>query len=88
MHPLCRYLYPEQDAFKNYPTYVVKYKLPEGVTCEGCILHWYWLTGNSCNPPCEPSDPLYPNCQRLLMKYCDEPEALMPEEVRRNPFST
>lgn len=74
------YLYPEQDAFKDYPTYVVKYKLPEGVTEGASILHWYWLTGNSCNPPCEASDPLFPDCNRLQMGYCDEPTALMPEE--------
>ncbi|CDF33967.1 unnamed protein product [Chondrus crispus] len=29
----------------------MRYALPEGVTCERCIVHWYWATANSCNPP-------------------------------------
>ncbi|GAB4821063.1 hypothetical protein N2152v2_008109 [Parachlorella kessleri] len=37
--------------------HVSYYQLPPGLTCDGasakCILQWYWLTGNSCNPPGE-----------------------------------
>jgi hypothetical protein len=62
--------------------FVVRYKLPPGLTCQACVLSWYWLTGNSCNPPCEASDPLYPNCNRLAMGYCGDSKALSPEEVR------
>jgi hypothetical protein len=75
------YIYPENDDFRDTPVYVVKYRLPEGYKCDECVLHWYWLTGNSCNPPCEQSDPLYPNCNRLQMGYCGDPKALAPEEV-------
>lgn len=77
------YIYPENDDFRDTPVFVVKYKLPAGFRCEACTLRWYWLTGNSCNPPCERSDPLYPNCNRLQMGYCDDVKALVPEEVSR-----
>lgn len=76
------YIYPENDDFRATPVYVVQYKLPAGFTCEACVLSWYWLTGNSCNPPCEASDPLYPNCNRLQMGYCGDSKALNPEEVK------
>lgn len=77
------YIYPENDDFRDTPVYVLKYKLPTGFSCQqGCVLHWYWLTGNSCNPPCEASDPLYPNCNRLSMGYCGDVKAPAPEEVR------
>lgn len=76
------YIYPENDDFRDTPVYVLKFKLPPGVQkCDSCFLHWYWLTGNSCNPPCEASDPLYPNCNRLAMGYCGDTKALAPEEV-------
>lgn len=26
------------------------YRLPSGVTCEHCVLQWYWATANSCAP--------------------------------------
>lgn len=29
----------------------MRYKLPEGVACEHCVLQWYWATANSCAPP-------------------------------------
>jgi hypothetical protein len=36
-----------------------------------CILQWYYLTGNTCNPgPCNPADPYHPNCDRMSMGYC------------------
>jgi hypothetical protein len=36
-----------------------------------CVLQWYYLTGNTCNPgPCNPADPKFPNCDRLAMGYC------------------
>lgn len=27
------------------------YRLPASLTCEHCVLHWHWVTANSCNPP-------------------------------------
>eukprot|EP00121_Abeoforma_whisleri_P000758 Awhi_evm1s671 len=29
----------------------MKYKLPEGVTCDHCVLQWWWGSGNSCLIP-------------------------------------
>ena len=39
--------------------YNASFVLPANVTCDGvtarCVLQWYYLTGNSCNPPGEPA---------------------------------
>lgn len=29
----------------------IRYELPSGLTCERCVLQWYWVSANSCNPP-------------------------------------
>lgn len=29
----------------------IKYKLPVGLVCEHCVLQWYWVSANGCNPP-------------------------------------
>eukprot|EP00039_Didymoeca_costata_P032197 m.37038 g.37038 ORF g.37038 m.37038 type:complete len:975 (+) comp9235_c0_seq1:305-3229(+) len=29
----------------------MKYKLPENMTCSHCVLQWWWVSANSCNPP-------------------------------------
>lgn len=29
----------------------MQYQLPEGLTCEHCVLHWFWSAANTCNPP-------------------------------------
>lgn len=29
----------------------MRYRLPAGVTCEHCVVHWYWATANSCAAP-------------------------------------
>ncbi len=34
-----RYPYPE-TSFTGAPTYVLRYKLPAGVTCDRCVLQW------------------------------------------------
>lgn len=41
-------------------------------TAAAVAAHRYWLTGNSCNPSCDQSDPLYPNCDRKNMGYCGD----------------
>lgn len=28
----------------------MRYKLPDGVSCEHCVVQWYWATANSCAP--------------------------------------
>ena len=32
-------------------THSMTFRLPAGFACERCVLRWYWLTGNSCDPP-------------------------------------
>lgn len=29
----------------------IRYELPSGLSCERCVLQWYWVSANSCNPP-------------------------------------
>lgn len=29
----------------------MRYKLPKNLICKHCVLQWYWVTANSCNPP-------------------------------------
>jgi hypothetical protein len=29
----------------------MRYMLPSGVTCAHCVLQWWWISANSCNPP-------------------------------------
>lgn len=28
----------------------MRYQLPKGVSCDHCVVQWYWATANSCNP--------------------------------------
>lgn len=34
--------YPVQTVYE------VRYKLPDGFTCEHCVLQWHWLAGHNC----------------------------------------
>lgn len=29
----------------------IRYRLPPKLVCEHCVLQWYWVSANSCNPP-------------------------------------
>lgn len=29
----------------------IRYRLPKHVSCEHCVLQWYWTSANNCNPP-------------------------------------
>lgn len=29
----------------------IRYELPENLTCEHCVLQWFWSTAHTCNPP-------------------------------------
>ncbi|KAL6778288.1 hypothetical protein ACKKBG_A17625 [Auxenochlorella protothecoides x Auxenochlorella symbiontica] len=55
------------------------YKLPQGLTCDGqttrCVLQWYYLTGNTCDPP--NTDPSYAS---LWLPGCLDDGASYPEE--------
>ncbi|KAL4857482.1 Peptidyl-prolyl cis-trans isomerase FKBP13 [Chlorella vulgaris] len=53
----------------DQPSYTMPYQLPSGLSCDGttskCVLQWYWITGNTCNPPGEPApyrSPQLPDC--------------------------
>ena len=30
--------------------YKARYKLPDGVTCQNCVLQWWWAVGGGCIP--------------------------------------
>lgn len=72
------YPYNGTAAFTGSPTYVLRYKLPTGLSCERCVLQWWYLTANSCTPPCDPADPNYDpanparGCDKALMGICGE----------------
>ena len=40
--------------------YKLRYQLPKGLTCDGktsrCVMQWWWVTGNSCDPPNTPAE--------------------------------
>lgn len=29
----------------------IKFQLPQHLTCEHCVVQWYWVSANDCNPP-------------------------------------
>lgn len=47
----------------------MQYLLPTDLSCDHCVLHWYWVAGNSCNPPGvreyfeAPDAPKWGNCR-------------------------
>jgi hypothetical protein len=49
-HPERYYLEPECAPGYN-KTVAMKYQVPSNLTCERCVLQWWWVTGNTCNPP-------------------------------------
>lgn len=67
------------DAYAGHMVHVLRYQLPMGLRCDNCVLQWWYLTGNSCNPPCVPEDPAYPRCD-TFMGVCGSPGSNYPEE--------
>eukprot|EP00121_Abeoforma_whisleri_P005545 Awhi_evm1s5028 len=58
LEPSCAGNSPNDFDKENLASYLpgsqritMKYKLPKGVTCEHCVLQWWWGTGNSCVIP-------------------------------------
>lgn len=49
-HPERYYLEPECAPGYN-TTITMKYQIPSTLTCERCIMQWWWVSANSCNPP-------------------------------------
>ncbi|CAK8993802.1 Chitin-binding type-4 domain-containing protein [Durusdinium trenchii] len=41
-----RWMLPDPQKRPN-KSYTMRYKLPQGVTCNNCVLQWYYQTGNS-----------------------------------------
>lgn len=40
-----------RSGFEIYPAENALFRLPNGLTCEHCVLQWYWTSANNCNPP-------------------------------------
>lgn len=40
----------KEGTFEKYGGEKMKYKLPEDLVCEHCVLQWFWSTANNCNP--------------------------------------
>lgn len=63
-----------------YNEYTMYYQLPDLLTCDGvdsrCILQFYWVSGNSCNPPSTPEKYKRP----FGLPECGSPGAAYPEE--------
>ena len=46
------YDYDSSNYYHRDRVYTATYKLPEGVTCETCVVQWWWVVGQgSCVPP-------------------------------------
>lgn len=43
--------YPEVNVMDRFANGAIRYKLPDNVNCEHCVLQWYWAAANQCNPP-------------------------------------
>jgi len=50
-HPSRWYLPCPSGKIDYYGQGKILYTLPKGLNCKHCVLQWYWVTGNSCNPP-------------------------------------
>jgi len=50
-HPSRWYLPCPSGKIDYYGQGKILYSLPKGLNCKHCVLQWYWVTGNSCNPP-------------------------------------
>ena len=71
---------PENYAMGQPLVYTAKYQLPNGLNCDGieskCVLQFYYLTGNSCNPPDEP----FKYTGNNGLATCGDANAAKPEE--------
>ena len=50
LNPVCAF---GQQSDRTYSGYKMtgRFKLPEGVTCDHCVIQMWWVTANSCVPP-------------------------------------
>lgn len=77
---------PGEEWFYTIPSdpstvqYTMYYQLPEDLVCDGdestCVLQWYWVSANSCNPPGIPQQYKRP----YSLQDCTSPSAPYPEE--------
>lgn len=37
--------------WSDYAEFFARYRLPADLKCEHCVLHWYWVAADGCNPP-------------------------------------
>lgn len=40
-----------ESGWEIYGPETIQFELPERQVCKHCVLHWYWTSANSCNPP-------------------------------------
>lgn len=43
--------HPEPRNWFSYGPGTARFRLPKNFKCDHCVLQWYWLTANYCNPP-------------------------------------
>jgi hypothetical protein len=61
--------------------YRTTWRLPEGMTCSHCKLQWYYMTAQSCWPPCPAANQDEPTCEnKQAFPTCGTPGAAYPEE--------
>lgn len=39
------------DIYDSYPKMQAKFRLPQGLSCDKCVMQMHWITANSCIPP-------------------------------------
>lgn len=40
-----------KSRWDDYRPHYATFRLPAHLTCKHCVLQWYWVTANTCNPP-------------------------------------
>lgn len=49
--PCEKYATLEPGNWTSYGPNTARFRLPGDLVCEHCVLQWYWVAANSCNPP-------------------------------------
>lgn len=51
LNPICYFGQTGNGGYGDGVTMKGRFKLPDGVSCEHCVLQMHWITANSCTPP-------------------------------------
>lgn len=49
--PCTKYGKRERGNWISYGPNTARFRLPRDLVCEHCVLQWYWVAANTCNPP-------------------------------------